>query len=384
MKNSTNATPPGEHGLFADGFLVDATVSAIFVLDQVQDIRAKMAEALADVVPRLMKDPNLGWIPARHYQQLSHYKSLDPAIGESHVALALIDRLSTYRTALRRTVQEETIKRELARAFWKMCLPGLEEQSNIRSIFFEASSTITYCAQQYVHLMNNRRHYQTRLPNRFRLLTNSVITYLQFRLEPQQSFIKEENVELVPKDTFREDYGEAFGPIDDALDVTASTLSRRSYKIAQEGREKVKAVTALLQRYLPQDQGVVLMSTTEICIADPIYQGPVVNSYRNFLFKKALFLTGVPIVLFADHTKLTTRFDGSATFPILMHDLTWSTFLASRPACICVSVNSNSHAKRIKNYLHNCGLTNEYDFCDLGPRVIIRYNDPFNKACCVG
>lgn len=352
--------------------------------DSPKTLYASVSDALYHNTERLEKDPTLGWIRAKHYHELEQFGQLDKAVSQSSPFMDLIGQLASYRSAAKKSSEYEFEKRELARAFWKMCLPGIDQRSGIRKLFFENSSTVHYCAEEFMHLLNSKKYYSTTMPDRMALFTNSALTYLRFRLEPPESRLRQDRVELFPKAHFRESYGEAFGELEGSPEMPAMVFHKFGFELDPPAKKNVVELARGIRRTLGQRQGLILMSSTQISLSGNIYQGPIVNSYLNCLFKRSLFLSEVPIVLMAGASKLTGKFDPTRTFPVCGGDVSWEAFLSAAPACICLAVNREEDEKRIVAYFRKRGLCRHYRFKEEGPLILILYNEAFNKLSGIG
>jgi len=105
-----------------------------------------------------------------------------------------------------------------------------------------------------------------------------------------------------------------------------------------------------------------LQMTKDASIADCI--GPHVGSPRNKVFKRFLYSTQLPVMLFLDAKKIDSRVDVDRCHFILDQqsdqDLPWETFIAERPVAFCVGCrNEPEEVVRLSS-----------KFSTLGPKVV--------------
>ncbi len=78
---------------------------------------------------------------------------------------------------------------------------------------------------------------------------------------------------------------------------------------------------------------------------EPNFRGPHVGSHPNMLFKRAIFMTRQPVVLFLTDSKLTKRFEVGKCYPVFGPDRSWHQASQTIPLAICIGYELDSRDK---------------------------------------
>jgi hypothetical protein len=265
-----------------------------------------------------------------------------------------LKRLTSYSLLFDRVQEQRSLKRELAKFFWHYCFPGIQK-AEVRRIFFESGSTLAYVAERFLKQTSENGSWKDYWP-RVSITTNNILVFLQFLFTSSTV-----SVELRPQGRPDEKYGATYGPINDLI----------SYDPGQDEPLDEKATNVLLDfvthlrsagfSQLDEKSGkpLILAAASGVnCGGSP--EGPHVGSYRNKIFKRALLLTGAPIVFFVDESKFLEegkRYSPTKCFAVCGHDLTWDKVLEERSIAFCVGASSAERRRLIASALYKLGLT---------------------------
>jgi nucleoside 2-deoxyribosyltransferase len=314
---------------------------------------AQLGIAVASSLQALIHKPNFnapGLIPADTIDTESGLQELysTPFIGPT------VMRLTGYALLFERVQEQRALKRELAKFFWHYCFPGIW-RAGVYRLFFESGSTIAYVAERFLHQTSENRSWKDYWP-KVSITTNNILVFLQYLFTSSTV-----TVELRPQGRPDEKYGATYGPInylvsydpgqDDPLDeMTSNVLPNLVKHLLAPGFSHT--------RNAPSSKLLILAAASGInCTDSP--PGPHVGSYRNKIFKRALLMTGAPIVFFVDESKFLEEsklYSPTKCFAVCGEQLTWDQVLKERSIAFCVAASSPEKRSAVVTALHSLGL----------------------------
>jgi hypothetical protein len=226
---------------------------------------------------------------------------------------------------------------------------------NPASLFFESGSTVAYVA----NVVGSRLR---ELRDPVRISTNNVLAYLIFWL------VHRVQCSLFPWGPPEQLYGAVFGPINDKVPF-AKTPSFPPEPLNRDDRE---AIEMLLNDYYSPAKwttpALMLCALSGLqLIKDPAISdclGPHVGSPRNKVFKRFMYQTGLPMMLFLTEKKINSDVDKKKCHFILEQEpgetalcLSWESFLKNRAVAFCVgSENLPARVKAATVAFEDLGL----------------------------
>lgn len=338
----------------------------------IYDIRNKLPE-------------NGGWMRANE-------KDADTVrqIGKNPFLKGVIDRLHQFSKLTQRIVEDREAKEALANVFWEE-MTGLIKDNNYRHIFFESGSTVAYVSD---HFHSDVIPHIDKL-ERWQITTNNILTLLHLMLHS--------NIRVTPVPAAAPDPKDKYGAIFLPRQHSARhAFPRKPRKLFDSEIKLVEELRKLLEKDSPPantkikgKQNQLILATTSGLDLENIeidFQGPHVGSHANMIFKRALFTTGAPIILFINDKKLGMPFVPGKCFPVFGIDFRWKDVLTNTPLAICVgySVSSTNHKEyfkkeqillsRITKMLKELGLDETYaDGTTETGGAVIAANEAFKK-----
>ena len=106
------------------------------------------------------------------------------------------------------------------------------------------------------------------------------------------------------------------------------------------------------------EKSLLLATASGLNVHNPEFPlGPHVGSYHNKLFKRSLLLTGLPIVLFVDATKLDAPFRRNHCFSVCDSELLWHDVCQKIPLALCVGSANEDSRKSLIERIGSFGFT---------------------------
>jgi hypothetical protein len=220
------------------------------------------------------------------------------------------------------------------------------------SLFFESGSTVAYVAQEVGERLRDRHR-------DMRIATNNVLAYLIFWL------VHRIKCSLFPWGPPEQRYGAVFGAVNDFVsehrqpsfppDPLSSTDEDAIATLLNDPYSPAKWTgRALLLGALSGFQ-ITPDETIACCL------GPHVGSPRNKVFKRFMYGTKLPVMLFLTASKIDSPVDPQRCHFILDQaadgDLRWDTFKEEYPLAFCIGCkNVSGEISRIKDQFERLGF----------------------------
>lgn len=212
------------------------------------------------------------------------------------------------------------------------------------SLFFESGSSTAYAAQAVGKRLAGRH-------SEIRISTNNVLAYMIFWL------VHRIDCSLFPWGAPEQRYGAVFGCINDLVDES----KRPSFPPSALTAEEEQAIQRLMVDYFSpahwkgKGKPLLLGALSGLQLTeDPRFArslGPHVGSMRNKVFKRFMYATGVPMMLFLDSKKIDLEVETDHCHFILEEEpsrgLTWTSMLENHPVAFCVGCSHEAgHLER--------------------------------------
>ena len=238
------------------------------------------------------------------------------------------------------------------------------------SLFFESGSTIAYVSKAMISFLSEHNSVRNKIESReIEIKTNNILTYLQFLMDAKLPCT------LFPVGYPVEPYGASYGYISNLSsqppDYSLPPINRyaidalNKLKRSPNGIEHMKLPALILGAtsglqlsnnhsfvYFDDENEILEPSTVKPeCrqIIEPHLTqcyGPHVGSYHNRLFKRYLYETGVPVMVFITGGKIDRPITiGRCHFVCDRESLSWETLKVNYPLAFCVGcLNENREA----------------------------------------
>jgi hypothetical protein len=269
-----------------------------------------------------------GWIrePAdRDLAETLEVVSHNPFLVDVVGAMAKFDKLFP------RIRDQADEKKAAARFFADKYLLPLLAKDEKASLFFESGSTLAYVAQVIGEQLQSQRKEIT-------ISTNNVLAYQIFWL------VHRIRCSLFPWGPPEERYGAVLGPVNDYVPVEKQPffppemLSIEDKKAIQQLQKDANSPARWKRAALLLGALSGFQMTKDTAIADCL--GPHVGSPRNKVFKRFMYSTELPLMLFLDSKKIDLPVDPNHCHFVLDQqsdqELPWETFISQRPVAFCV------------------------------------------------
>ena len=321
-----------------------------------------------------------GWIRADTEEAVKLRK-----ISNNTFLMNQITRLSTFAVVGERTVLDKVTKEKQADIFWQRML-GPIRRNKYWGIFFESGSTLAYVSDRYQQFVIE--HGGESKP--WKIWTNNVLSLFQLLLYTDVNIVRFPASSPDPNDR----YGAIFPREWAKLHEFPPSLPRSLYT---EESEEVDKMRKRLQQFGEKTVFLATTSCWDLNHKTPDFRGPHIGSHSNMLFKRALFTTGRPVVIFMNAEKLGDPFKEGECYPVFGPDLPLKTALDNYPLALCVGYDQQTSSqtkrgidqeerkirnnpKNIVKSLNDLGLKSMYTSSTTNETgAIIAGNDVFQK-----
>jgi hypothetical protein len=292
---------------------------------------------------------------------------LDPTIAEgarNEFIGAIVSELRSFDKLYER-LEEHKDKKRAAAEFFVECYMDRIVADRV-NLFFESGSTVCFVAKEMADILKKHVELAADGSPSIQISTNNVLAYLLLWLNariPCTKFPWSPPVETT--------YGAAYGGLEKLMPLSPdyslpplnanawqeiSRLNAMTYSLS-----KMKPPTLLLgaasglqlsaephpvfeDKSLPQHRMDALREQLRHCF------GPHVGSYHNKIFKRFMYATGLPLVLFITSDKINAPIDVGRCHFILDHEYTWAQFIAEHPLAICIGTDSADKGRYLEMF----------------------------------
>lgn len=264
------------------------------------------------------------------------------SISRNRYIVDIVGALSALDTLDSRVIKHPEEKSALARCFSDFYLQAINEKH--LSLFFESGSTLTYVADQLGLGLTEARVLDRNGNPHVGVSTNNVLAYLILWLKhliPCTPF---------PWGTPEKTYGAALGPLAINVAVDRSPLfppgrlRKRELAEIRKLSDAAKKVLRAGNKTLLLAAASGLQLSNRIKVKDRITKpegilqcrGPHVGSYKNKLFKRFLYETKHPLMIFITADKIDSEIDLEKCHFVLDDKEQWERFISDHPLAFCV------------------------------------------------
>jgi hypothetical protein len=292
----------------------------------------------------------------------------------------VVNQLASFKKLSQRCLLAAEEKEAAAQLFARQYGRFIESEST--NLFLESGSTIVFVARALSPYLQRRASRETHrresldahrdgfLHEGGKIATNNILAFLHLWLR-----------ERVPCFTFplgppgEESYGASYGPIER---LTEFPPDYELKPLNQPEDAAIAALSAAFQEFLsPMRRTLVLGAASGLQLTADIdvnfapratrksrstttrlvkqCRGPHVGSYWNRIFKRFLYQSGHPIMLFITADKVNCSVDATRCHFVLGRDFNWARFQSTVPVGFCVGCKQDE-ADRLKSQFSDLGF----------------------------
>lgn len=281
-----------------------------------------------------------GWV--RELEGVS--PDLYQRLSKSPLTQSIIEALGRFESLDERTAREANLKQRASQFFWyKYSKSILDRRANL---FLESGSTVAYAAHHIGPALEGART----------LRTNNVLAQMLLWIKDRRMCEVFPAGFADPNDKF----GATFGEHIDRLEAGRPDLVPGYFGDPLEPDEQAAIDAILAEPDSPQHWGkpaLLLGAISGIQVSDRsaisysdecartedldvrirAYRGFHVGSYKNKIFKRFMYATGVPVLILADESKLDCAIRAGKCHFIFDREFSWTTFLRDHPVAFCIA-----------------------------------------------
>lgn len=269
--------------------------------------------------------------------------------SENEFVVDIVGQLKRFRKLYDRCLQEPEKKRELARFFREQYLDRITRHKV--SLFFESGSTVAYVARELADTLSKIVTLDDAGRPNMQISTNNILVYLQLWLKASVACT------TFPWSPPREEnYGATFGTLERIESIEADYDLRPLDEIAKEEIKRLKEMPYTLTAMrrpsliLGAASGLQISEGHRLNFSDALEEGvqeelrsqvkecfgPHVRSYHNKVFKKFIYETKVPVMIFLTADKIDREIEVGRCHFVLDSELRWEEFYKKHPVAFCV------------------------------------------------
>lgn len=287
--------------------------------------------ALNQVIDSGQLDPLVGWVRVE-----SKAARLATALQGNPFLMRITDRVARFRTTGGRFEKERSAKTAAAEMFWDTMMNQLA-RAQYMSLFLESGSSLAYVSEALESRID-RQH-------GWKIATNNALSLLQLLLFTDGEIRRNPPVSPDPEDP----YGAIFTLKCKQAYEEPHVTPRALY---QKEKDAIGEIIKLLKS--AGHKQIILATASGWDTAHQVseFHGPHVGSHANMLFKRAIFMTGEPVVLFLSRHKVDPHFREARfkcradsekpevgvryCYPVFGEELPLTKALVDTPLAICI------------------------------------------------
>ena len=290
---------------------------------------------------KLLKDA--GWIRSHS----EHGKRLQ-SIEENPFLQRILTRIHQFSTLTTRVEREPEAKMALGDVFWDLMF-GRIKRFGYTNLFFESGSTLAFVSSGFEKKVLSSGGDRS---NDWHVDTNNALALLQLLLHTN---IETNPLPPGPPEGY---YGAMFGS---TLLQDPEAPPGKPRRLFPREDAAIKETSKLLKGNGERRLFLATASGLDLTHKQTHFRGPHIGSHPNMLFKRAIFQTGQPIVLFLTEEKIDKPFIDGTCYPVFGPDYPWSHALRECPLAICIGHHKMS-ANRLKGILKRRTRAHGFDF----------------------
>lgn len=278
-----------------------------------------------------------GWIRAD-----SDEAGLVREVRNNRFLKRILDRLRQFNVMTERVLASPDEKAMAAQLFWKK-LTGPIRRSGRQHLFFESGSTIAHVSEEF------ENYVLAKISGRpaWKVWTNNVEVLLQLALYTDVEVVAFPSCSPDPRDKYGAIFEKTFFEVDEPGPWESRSLYRASDYQPSNGTTKTESEWSVveearhaLMREIQKGRAIVCVTASGLHHKPDETEawrlGPHTGSHPNMLFKRAVYMTGEPTVIFLDESKIGNNFQVGDCFPVFLEDHSWLTF--KRNACVALCI----------------------------------------------
>jgi hypothetical protein len=265
------------------------SVCVMYESTEMKGIAQDVVNSLVQVIDNLDKvRPFAGWVRAE-----SKTARLTAALQDNPFLLRVVNRVVGFQTTGSRFEKEQNAKKAAAEMFWNAMTNQLVEKKYM-NIFLESGSSLAYVSDALESRQDRQRGWS--------IATNNALSLLQLMLFTDG--------EVCRNPPFAPDPDDPYGAI---FTQDCKKAYEEPYSEPRPLKSKeIEAINEIVNRLKANEGNRIILATAsgwDTKNKEIGFHGPHVGSHPNMLFKRAIFMTGDPVVLFLTRHKVDHLFD---------------------------------------------------------------------------
>ena len=303
------------------------SVCKLYSSIQMETIDKDIINALNQVIDSGQLRDLSGWVRSA---------KLAVALQDNPFLMRIMNRVVRFRTTGGRFEKEKNAKKAAAKLFWNTMMNKLA-RAGYKNLFIESGSSLAYVSEEFEYSLVREQGW--------RIVTNNALSLLQLLLFTDGDVRRNPFVAPDPEDP----YGAIFTLKCKQAYEEPPAKPRKLYK---KEIDAIEEISFLLKS--ENNKQIILASAsgwdTEHYVVE--FHGPHVGSHHNMLFKRAIFTTGLPVVLFLSRHKVDPLFREAGfkcrtdrkkrevgtryCYPVFGEELPLSKALVDIPLALCI------------------------------------------------
>jgi hypothetical protein len=267
---------------------------------------------------------NVGWIKASSPEA----RILKDLRGNKFL-LRELERLREFSVVGKRVGYDEVSKDTQATEFWNTMI-GRIRRYDYMNLFFESGSTLAYVSDQFEQIVLKNSGES----EHWHIWTNNVLALFQLFLYTDVDVKRFPACAPDPEDSYGAIFPRHWRTLQQDHPKKPRSLFTNEASAVDEMRGEIKNF----------GNRTLLLGTSsgwDLRELSDDFSGPHVGSHPNMMFKRALFTSGLPVVIFLTAEKLGDRFEVGDCYPVFGPDLPLREALEKYPLALCVGYSSD-------------------------------------------
>ena len=291
----------------------------------IEELGKHCINSIHEIINEGLLSEDVGWLRADSLEiamlrQISENKFLDRELR----------RMREFSIVGKRVTIDRAAKERQATVFWEAMM-GPIRRHGYNNLFFESGSTLAYVSEAFEDfvLKNDPE------PGTWCVRTNNVFTLLQLLLYTDVDVRRFPPFAPDPEDK----YGAIFPMKWHPLQELAPDKPRKFHE------NEANEVEIMRKKLCGVGEKVLFLATAsgwDLNHKEKHFRGPHVGSHPNMLFKRALFASEKPVVIFLTAEKLGDHFERRKCYPIFGLDQPLRAAIDDYPLALCVGFDQTA------------------------------------------
>lgn len=298
-------------------------------------------------------------------------RSLLQSASRNEFIVNIVKQLSSFEKLDFRVTREEPEEKQVLASFFREIYGDRIVNHNV-SLFFESGSTVAYVARELLGQLSGPMKVELGGKPSIQISTNNVLAFLQLWL------VTKIPCSLFPWGAPEDTYGASFGslagrnplspdyalpPLDDVARQEIENLLEMPYTLTTLRKPALLlgAISGLQLsneyhvKFKPEDERLSDEEKDNVRRQIEKCSGPHVGSYHNKVFKRFMYATRIPLMIFITGHKINCDIVVGKCHFVLDTEFTWKEFYVDHPLAFCVGCKQSERAKYIKMF-HDLGF----------------------------